>query len=84
MGDRLGRPAQGRVLDFLEQILVYTEPYEDDVDADQPGVAARMHTRLALIGVEVGGSVHIALLLGPDLARLPCTCWAVARCITRG
>jgi hypothetical protein len=57
------------MLDFLEQILVYTEPYEDDVDADLPEVAAWMRARLALPGVEVGGSVHIALLLGPDLAR---------------
>jgi len=57
------------MLDFLEQVLVYTEPVEDDTDADLPEVAAWMRARLALPGVEVGGSVHVALLLAPDLER---------------
>ncbi|MFF1530292.1 hypothetical protein [Cellulomonas sp. NPDC058312] len=63
------RVNMANVLDFVEQVLVYAEPVVDDVDADLPEVAAWMRARLELPGVEVGGSVHVALLLTPDLTR---------------
>jgi hypothetical protein len=48
---------------------LYTEPVEDDVDADLPEVADWKKARLALPGVEVGESLHVALVLAPDLER---------------
>lgn len=63
------RSNMGNVLDFIEQTMVYTAPVVDDVDADLPEVAAWMRARLALPGVEVGGSLHVALVLAPDLER---------------
>jgi hypothetical protein len=63
------RSNMGNVLDFVEQVMVYTEPVEDDSDADLPEVIAWAKARLALPGVEVGGSLHVALVLAPDLQR---------------
>ena len=62
------------VLDYLEQVMVYTEPDDDDEDEttspDLPDVVAWMRARLALPGVQLGGSMHVALLLPPDLERV--------------
>ena len=51
------------VLDFLVHTMVYREPFDDD-PAD---VAAWKRARLALPGVDEGDSLHLALLLAPDL-----------------
>jgi integrase len=52
-------------LGFLEQVLVNSEPVEDELAE----VASWRRARLDLPGVEVGESMHVALLLGPDLER---------------
>lgn len=59
------RTNMANVLGFLEQVLVYTAPEEDEL----PEVAEWMTARLALPGVELGASMHVALLLAPDLER---------------
>ena len=53
------------VLKFLEHVMVYRAPFEDDT----PEVAAWKRARLALPGVEEDASLHVALLLVPDLAE---------------
>lgn len=69
-------PNIANVLDFVEQVLVYTAPIEDDDEegadkfgVDTSGVAAWKWARLGVEGVELGGSLHVALLLAPDLER---------------
>lgn len=59
------------MLDFVRQTMVYTEPFEDADEAsdDTDEVAAWKWARLTLPGVKLGGSLHVALILGPDLER---------------
>ena len=52
------------VLGYVQHLLVYREPDQDD----PPEVAAWKHARLEVPGVEEGGSLHVALMLVPDLA----------------
>lgn len=49
--------------EFVRQVLVYAEPNEDD----GPEIAAWKRARLDLDGVEEGASLHVALILTPDL-----------------
>lgn len=52
------------VLSFVTSTMVYREPYQDD----PPEVAAWKRARLDIPGVEEGASLHVALILAPDLA----------------
>lgn len=57
------------ILEFVCQVMVYGEPIDDDdEDPDDPAeVAAWKQARLELPGVQVGASLHVALILAPDL-----------------
>lgn len=48
---------------FVEHVMVYREPWEDD----SPEVAEWKRARLNLPGVEEGASLHVSLILSPDL-----------------
>ncbi|RHA43783.1 site-specific integrase [Cellulomonas rhizosphaerae] len=50
--------------DFLKQVMVYREP----AASDTPEVTAWKRARLEIEGVELGASMHVALILVPDLA----------------
>ena len=50
-------------LEFVRQVLVYNEPEVTDL----PEVAAWKRARLDLDGINEGDSLHLALLLAPDL-----------------
>jgi integrase len=52
-------------LGFVDHVMRYEEPG----DKDTPEVVAWKRARLALPGVEVGASMHVALVLTPDLAE---------------
>jgi integrase len=57
------------VLDFVAQVLVYAPPIlDDDEDEDDNlDIAEWKSARLALPGVQLGASIHVKLLLAPDL-----------------
>ncbi|GAA3221199.1 tyrosine-type recombinase/integrase [Oerskovia jenensis] len=53
------------VLAFVEHVMVYREPNLNDT----PEVVAWKRARLELDGVMEGGSLHVALILPPDLTE---------------
>ncbi|HEY4752248.1 MAG TPA: hypothetical protein VIH37_03115, partial [Candidatus Limnocylindrales bacterium] len=54
---------QRNVLAFVDHVLRYRPPTASDDD----DTAAWKRARLAIPGVEIGGSLHVALILPPDL-----------------